>query len=113
MFDISKKNKTEKPKETIEVEAKKELTEVERKFRESSEKYRATMKDLNDSNFWTCIVFQSKEQAQEFNERMGFSSDSSFIDGLKLAKEIGVEIKSPTPSMPRFKIDKSYQKLIR
>ena len=54
----------------IEKEMKKKLTEVDENFRKAAIKEKQSMNSQYDSNFWTCIVFQSEAQAREFSEKL-------------------------------------------
>jgi hypothetical protein len=48
-----------------------------------------------DKSYYTCIVFQSGAQLQEFMEKAGWKTEVGeyWIDGLKLAKAMGIELK--------------------
>lgn len=54
---------------------------------------------LNDSGFYTCIVFQTSGQLREFIKKTGWKLESEYwINGLLLAKEMGIDIQ-PIPDL--------------
>jgi muconolactone delta-isomerase len=50
-----------------------------------------------DSEYWACVVFQSRDQAEAFNRAMGLSPGDRYIDGQKLAKRLGVKLPPDKP----------------
>lgn len=96
----------------IESECKKELTEIEKKFREGDKKQYERMKDYSDSNFYTCVVFQTKEQAMEFNRIFGFNPDKKYINGNELARKLKIELKNATPPIQEYKKDKKFLEFV-
>lgn len=90
-----------------------EFFEVElKKVDDGIGKEKQNLKEQTDPCFWNCIIFQTKEQAKEFNRIMGFDPDVPYIDGLELCEKLGVELQSITPAMPKYRKTKSFNNLM-
>jgi hypothetical protein len=85
------------------------VAEVEGKlagFKRRAEAERERFDTLTDSAFWVALCFESRAQKLEFLEAMksrGLSGEDgeSYVDGLALAKAVGVNLASPRVSWPK------------
>jgi hypothetical protein len=70
-------------------------------FKERSQKENDRFTDMVDGNFYTTLVFQTGEQCREFCKKCGIPDglQNLFLDGLKVAEHLGIEITSPTPPL--------------
>ena len=94
----------------FEADAQEEVSEIlsaiKREKKERRDKYRL----LVDPEFWFCVCFQSRQQKEEFLEKSGFGGvgGDKYLDGLKLAEALGVEINpvnletKPPPLAPKL-----------
>lgn len=59
---------------------------------------RERFKDIDDINFWLCLVFQSYEQKQQFLKLLGTVQVlyGMYVDGFALAKQIGFVVEPNT-----------------
>jgi len=103
--------KPNKKKYDVEKDTAEELTEMQKKFRQGRSKERKQFKDQTNAGYYTVLIFQTREQAEEFNSKVGEKPSEVFIDGLKVAKILGVGIKNETPPMPKFRVSKSFNHL--
>lgn len=88
-----------------------ELTEVQKKFRASIrgdvDRYAAT----NDSEYWVSLVFDTREQKNDFLAQLGWSGlGTKYIDGIELAEKLGVALPE-SPLELKFKMKKEYDGL--
>lgn len=91
MFNIGMPEKKNKNRD-VEKESKKEMDELLEKFAERNKLSQEKLQDVSDSNFWTCIVFQSRAQAEDFHKKLGLDTQDVYIDGVEFAKKIGIDI---------------------
>jgi hypothetical protein len=63
-------------------------------------------KDNTDANYFTVVTFNNRAQLDEFLLKAGIQTeDRQYINGLDLAKAIGIEIESPSrPAPGNFKV---------
>ncbi len=74
-------------------------------FEERAKNEEARLQDATDSDFWFSICFQTREQKEEFLQKMGLLQlGDKYLDGLKVAKALGVKLETPVP--PNRKIQK-------
>lgn len=100
--------------------AREELKELEEErlkrdaFHRARKAEQATRDDVGDSDFFACIVFQSKKQRDEFLRKVGWQrllEERQFIDGLLLARHLGVSIEEPTPKPLRHRSNRKLLEL--
>lgn len=107
-FDAPRKPKAAKsklivPDGMLEVEAQslELVSDTKRMMDAERAKTKMNVEDNGDANFFTCIIFQSKAQRNEFLEKIGATklqeAGGQYVDGLRLAKLLGVQIDAPTP----------------
>lgn len=67
--------------------------------------------DNTDANYFTVVTFNNSAQLNEFYQKLGLKlSDPQYIDGLALAKKLGIEITTPSRPVPgAFKINKRFK----
>lgn len=63
-------------------------------------------KDNTDANYFTVVTFNNRAQLDEFLLRAGIKTeDRQYINGLDLAKSMGIEIETPSrPAPGNFKV---------
>jgi len=61
--------------------------------------------DTLDSEFWIAICFQNREQKEEFLRLLKIPRPlgDKYLDGMKVAKVLGVELKTPVPQLRRHR----------
>jgi len=116
-FKIDSKNVFKKQAKKIvgdiETEALKEVSEVS----DFSKKLKAEndlFKDNTDANYFTVVTFNNSKQLDEFISKIGLTpSDKQYIDGVALAKKLGIEIETPNKPAPcSFKVNKGLLDLV-
>jgi hypothetical protein len=82
------------PKEkNIEQDSLDELTELQKQFKENAKKERELKAQNTNSEFWSCLIFKTQEQRNQFMELLGLSQDDyQYVDGQKLIKALGLKI---------------------
>lgn len=72
-----------------------ELSELQKGFKERSQKERDRFKKATDSEFWFAVYFQSREEKDNFLKAMKLVKTmygDRYIDGNKWAKAAGIEL---------------------
>lgn len=116
-FSFSKDNskltfkKKEVPQELL-VQTEEALTETQKKFRESRKKEAEAMKLQGDTNYWTMLVFPTKDLAIEFSRKMNMNIDEQFIDGVEFGQKLGIKFESEIPKRPKFKKNSTWNSFI-
>lgn len=94
----------------IEAEAAEEVSEILNGFKARDERECARREDATDSEFWVAVCFQTRAQKEEFLRKLGLLEiGDKYLDGMEVARKLGVTLTSPVPPMPIIRID---QKLI-
>lgn len=89
-------------------DAKREFTALELAFKEQAKAEKKTQEYANDTEFWVCVCFQSREQVEEFLEKSNFHKDLKYISGVELAEKFGITLnKYPEPTRSRKGLDKT------
>ncbi len=82
-------------------------------FRQCAEHEDQRFWDAVDSEYWFAICFQTREQKEEFLKKLGlFEIGDKYLDGMKVAKKLGVTLESRVPPMPQARpFDREYVNL--
>ena len=60
--------------------------------------------DATDSEYWFAVCFQTREQKEEFLEKLKLMEiGDKYLDGMEVAKALGIELESRVPDLPRVK----------
>jgi hypothetical protein len=115
-FIINTKNvfkKTKKVIGDIEKEALEEISEVSA-FSKKAKAENDLFKNNTDANYFTVVTFNNSAQLDEFLNKIGLTpSDKQYIDGLALAKKLGIEITTPSRQAPgSFRVNQELIELI-
>lgn len=94
--------------EEIEQEAAGELSELLAGFKSRSSRENERFVQATDSEYWFCVCFQTREQKEEFLQKLRLLElGDKYLDGLLVAKRLGVKIESPVPPLPTIRGDNS------
>lgn len=92
----------------VEGNATVELETVESFIKEQRQGERERWRLLTDPDFWCCLVFQSREQRDDFLARAGWADiGPKYLNGLAVAHRLGIDIdpialpRKPVRPMPR------------
>ena len=78
-----------------EVDTAQEFNEVQKGFMERNRAEQERFRLATDSEYWCCLVFQSREQKEQFLQAMKWMvHGDKYIDGVKVAKTLNVELNS-------------------
>ena len=78
-----------------EIDAEQEFNEVQKGFMERNRAEQERFRLATDSEYWCCLVFQSREQKEQFLQAMKWMvHGDKYIDGVKVAKSLNVELNS-------------------
>ena len=97
----------------LEHDAKLEITEVATSFRARMKEEAARRKSATDSEYWCCLVFQSREQVEAFVQSTKWAKhDAKYIDGRIAARALGIAL--PPDGLPSKepRIDKTWAGMI-
>lgn len=101
------------PSPDVEAEAREELNAVQAAFKAKKRAEQAAFRDNTDSEYWVALCFQTRAQKEEFLAKIGVLSEGDkYLDGLMVAKAIGVTIDSPTPPKMRLTTKKRWNTLV-
>lgn len=93
----------------LEEETLSELGEVEKSFRERMKNENKRFRDMCDTEYWCCVCFTSREQKEEFLQKIGMETDLKYIDGHEMAKAFRKSLKTPDLEFAKIKaFDKEY-----
>lgn len=99
----------EEKAETSEYGEKQEKLET---YKEHREKARANLDEMTDVRFYFCAIFQNHEQVKAVLDATSLPNEGEmFVDGLELAKRLGVELTPVDYRFPEGKTDKSLVEL--
>lgn len=91
-----------------------EVSEVLRRFKEAAAGAERRFVDNTDSEYWICLGFQNRAQKEDFLRLSGLIAlGDKYLDGVEVAKVLGVQLTVETPPMPKFKIDRKLLQLVR
>lgn len=94
---------TQQPVQTgdLERDSEAEINEVLAGFKARARAEDDRFRLATDSEYWTCICFQSREQVEAFIKIMGIGNGTEkYLDGLRVAKKLGVLEQIPQANVP-------------
>ena len=90
-----------------EADSSTELEIIENSFAERAARENERRSKAIDSEYWLCLCFQTREQAEAFTAAAGWGRrDEKYIDGRKAAKVLGIDLPPDGPPFGRPKIDR-------
>ena len=93
--------------------ARKQISEVLKRFAERKKAEKATFWDNVDSEYWFCLCFQSRAQKEDFLRAMKWDQyGDKYLDGAEIARAMGVKI-SGMPRIPKTKHHKSWEEFVK
>lgn len=91
-----------------------EQSEKLKAFIDAREKAREEGKDLVDTDFWLCLVFDSKQQKQAFLAASGAETlYEMYASGVQIAERFGVQVPASRTKVRTVRIDKALADLVR
>lgn len=97
-----------------EVQATQEVSKVLEGFRDRAKQEAKRFKDATDSEYWCAFCFQTRDQKEEFLKKLQLIElGDKYLDGLQVAKVLGVKIESPTPAFPKIKKDRAWERFTK
>lgn len=108
----SRKGRASKAKPgTLEAESAAELNEYQLAFKARAKAEEKRFELATDSEYWTCLCFQSREQADVFAAAMGgITPGEKYVDGVQVARALGIKL--PPAAVPFNISSKKDRKLI-
>jgi len=95
----------ERPKD-LEAAAAQEMSDALKAFKNRAKEEDGRFQDATDSEYWFCICFQTRAQKDEFLKKMGWwEIGDKYLDGMRVAAELGIELESPVPPLPNLRVD--------
>lgn len=95
-----------------ELKATEEISELLQGFRDRAGREQQRYEDATDSEYWFAVCFQTRAQKDEFLQKMGWVAiGDKYLDGLKVARKLGVTITAETPAMPVLRVDRRLAQL--
>lgn len=68
--------------------------------------------DATDSEYWVCVCFQTREQKEDFLDRMGWTPmGDKYLDGLDVAALHGIKL-PPAPQPGARKISRRWKEFV-
>jgi hypothetical protein len=102
------------PPDQAEAEALAEASQVLTGFRERAKRENDRFVDATDSEFWVAICFQTRDQKEEFLRKAHLIDlGDKYLDGMDVAKALGIKLTSRIPSLPTLRLDRKLQALAR
>ena len=98
----------------IEGDCAAELAAVKSAFAQRADAEKERVRKATDSEYWVCLVFQTREQAEEFLRQTKWSDpDEKYVDGRRAAKHLGIDLPNDGPPFGRPKIDQTWAAMAR
>jgi len=89
--------------------ARAQISETLRRFRDRAKAEKKKFWDNVDSEYWFAVCFQSREQKEEFLRLAKIEGlGDKYLDGLEVAKKMGIRISHLTPPIHKRRIDQSW-----
>ena len=99
---------------SVEADSQAEASEILKAFRERAKAEQERVKNATDSEHWCAICFQTREQKEQFLRALDLIElGDKYLDGLKVAKRLGVSLAKTTVSYKPGKVDPKLAKLAR
>lgn len=97
-----------------EIDAKADLDEIQKSFRERIKIENDRFKNTTDSEYWFAMCFQTREQKEAFLRAMNlFLIGDKYLDGVEVAKQLGIDIPDANINyLPDGKVDKDFAKFV-
>lgn len=71
------------------------------------------LRDSGDTEFWICIVFQNRPMKDEFLEKTKLGKiGNKYLNGLRVAKTLGIELKTPVPKIRKHVTSKKLAEFV-
>lgn len=90
---------TQAPVQTgdLERDSENELNEVLEGFKSRARAEDDRFRLATDSEYWTCICFQSRSQVEAFIQALGIGNGTEkYLDGVRVARKLSVELPAVT-----------------
>ena len=81
--------------ERLEKDCTEELGALEASFRDRMNAENKRFRDMCDTEYWFAVCFSSREQKDEFLEKIGLDTSGKYIDGKALAMAFRRSIRTP------------------
>lgn len=94
--------------DNAEAEAKEETSAVLQGFADRKKAEATRQAYAEDGEFFTCLVFQSKDQRDAFIKALNLRpEDPQYLDGQAIAKALNIDLPAPAgkPTLPRIDKD--------
>ena len=101
----------ELPEGTLQDDYEYELNEVQTAFKARAKAEEIRFELATDSEYWTCLCFQTREQAEAFAAAVSWlTPGDKYVDGVQVARALGIEL--PAAKVPYNTSSKKDRKLI-
>lgn len=94
-------------REAAQADIERELTDIERGFRERNAKEMARNSDATDNKYYFCVVLEDGAQADALLDALGvLGKGDLYVDGRIVAKALGVELPKAEKGKSSWRTDK-------
>jgi hypothetical protein len=98
----------------LEAETAAEFVELQTAFQARAKREQARQELATDSEYWTAIVFQSREQKEAFLAALGLlEHGDKYLDGYEVAKAMNITLPPAEVPYSLGRIDKRLAALVR
>ena len=88
----------------FEKEPQAELSELLQGFKGRAAREDQRFTDAVDSEYWVAFCFQTREQKEEFLQKLGLlKTGDKYLDGMQVARIMGIELASRIPDTPKHR----------
>jgi hypothetical protein len=86
----------------VEAEAVAEMSDLLAGFKGRARQEDQRVERAVDSEYWFCLCFQTRQMKEEFLDKLHLKSlGDKYLDGMEVAKVLGIKLESPVPPMPK------------
>lgn len=94
-----------------------DLKDTDKFIKDYKERAKSAQKSIDDDNngeYYFCVYFPTREQKLDFMQKLKINNfDEFFLDGLELAKHLGLSLESESKrDIKEFKVKKDYADLV-
>lgn len=96
----------------LEADAKEEMSQLLKSFKDQARNEQSTFEDNTDSEFWCTLVFQNRDQKEAFLKAVGwFKHGDKYLDGKWVARKMGVTLPGAAPTFNTGEREKKFAAL--
>jgi hypothetical protein len=92
------------PIDVLEKDGTAEFEAIKEELKQDDERFKKRYTANVDGDYYIAVVFTSQDMRNEFLQKAGITADEDCrVDGVKLAKKMGIELNTPHPKIIKLR----------